>query len=43
MKEGTFYTNLFNKNNKHNFHIFGRFLSGIIIGIDLGHIALITN
>jgi len=43
MKEGTFYTNLFNKNDKHNVHNFGRFLSGIIIGIDLGHIALITN
>ena len=43
MKEGTFYTNLFNKKDKHNFHNFGRFLSGIIFGIDLGHISLITN
>ena len=34
---------LFNKNDKHNFYNFGIFLSGIIFGIDLGHIALITN
>jgi len=43
MKEGTFYTNLFNKNDKYNFHNFGRFLIGIIIGIDLGHISLNTD